>query len=344
MLRAPERRGHPPRGRVDDVGEVELACEHLRLEPVTLGAEAVELLTRLDLRFQPSLRLELECRPRFVRSVDLAPRLELRGGARVVHRLDSPLGLVFDGGAGAPLAGRGGDPAPERREEPCGQRVPLRGHEEVQEIGIHVAADREDSETVPMREGEARVRARELVPEAPDGEVALADVRVVEQDDPSLTELRQPRLEVVGDRLIGVAPIEVEQIDRAVGEVGRRLVERLLEEAREAAVERIVVDAQVLEDLRRVRARVLVAFPGVDGVAAGLQAERLHGLAKGAVRIAFPGSELDEEPRPQRSDGEEGKGNVFVPAVDVGQPPRLLEHERVGQRLKRFAGSCHADR
>ena len=83
---------------------------------------------------------------------------------------------------------------------------------------------------MPVREREARIRGRELVPEPPHAEIAFADIRVVEQDDPSLAELRQPRLEVVGDRLVGVAAVDVQQIDRAVGEVQRRVVERLLEE------------------------------------------------------------------------------------------------------------------
>ena len=298
---------------MDDVREVEVEREQLRLEPIALGTEGVELRTRPVLRVLPLPQLELDRGPRLVRGVDLA--------------------LGRD--AGASLAVRVGDPAPERREEARGERVAVRGREEVQEVGVHVAADGEDSETEPVREREARIPARELVPEAPDAEIGLADVCVVKQEDPSLAELRQPCLDVVGDRLVAVRAVDVEQVDRAVLELRRRLVERLLEEAREGAVEGIVMCPQVLEDLRSVRARVRVAFPRVDRVAPGLQRERLHGLAERAVRIALPGPELDQCSRPQRSDGEEGEGHVLVPADDVGQPPRLIEDDRVAQWLER---------
>ena len=89
---------------------------------------------------------------------------------------------------------------------------------------------------MPVREGEAGIRARRARPRARQTpKLALADVRVVEQDDPSLAELRQPRLEVVGDGVVRVAAVDVEQVDRAVGEVRRRLVEGLREQARERA-------------------------------------------------------------------------------------------------------------
>ena len=121
--------------------------------------------------------------------------------------------------------------------------------------GIDLVADREHAEPVAVREREAGVPLRELVPEAPHAEVALADARVVEQHDAAVAQLRQPRLDVVRDGLVRVAAVDVEQVDRAVGEASGRLVERLREQARERAVERVVVRAQLLEHLRPVLAR-----------------------------------------------------------------------------------------
>jgi hypothetical protein len=157
----------------------------------------------------------------------------------------------------------------------------------------------------------------------------------VEEEDAAVGELRQPRLHIVRDRLVGVAAVDVKEVDRRVGEVRPRLVERLREEAGKRAVERVVVGAQLLEDLGPVRPGVDVALPRVDGVAARPEAERLHRLAERAVGIALPRPELDEHPGPQRGDGEERERNVLVPAVDVGQPPRLVEDDLVAQGLER---------
>ena len=185
-----------------------------------------------------------------------------------------------------------------------------------------------------MREREAGMTHRDVVPEAPDAEVAAADVRVVQQEDAALPELREPALDVVGDRLVRVAAVDVKQVDRPVHESVRRLVERLREQRRERPVERVVVGPQLLEHLGPVRARVRVALPRVDGVAPCPEAERLHRLAQGAVRVALPRAQLDENTRPQRGHGEEGERDVLVPARDVRQPAGLVEHDGMVERLE----------
>src|SRR5205823_5341471 len=97
-------------------------------------------------------------------------------------------------------------------------------------------------------------------------------------------------------------------------------------------VERIVVRAQLLEDLGAIRAGVLVALPCVDCVTPSGQPDRLHRLAKGAVRVSLPGSQLEHDARLQCGNGEGCKGNVLMPALNVAQPPRLIEDERIAQR------------
>jgi len=94
-----------------------------------------------------------------------------------------------------------------------------------------------------VEEAEARVAAAHLVPEPPYSEFAFPDVGVVEEHDCGSAELREPGLEVVLDCLIGVQPVEVEEVDGPVGELGHRLVERCSKQARELPVAWVVVAA-----------------------------------------------------------------------------------------------------
>src|SRR5438132_13433190 len=95
-----------------------------------------------------------------------------------------------------------------------------------------------------MDEGEAWVAFSQLVPELPYPEIALAHVHVVEQDDTPVAELREPALEVPLDGLIGVVPVDVQEIDGGVAEVCERLVERTLAEARAGTGEGVVTGSQ----------------------------------------------------------------------------------------------------
>ena len=122
-----------------------------------------------------------------------------------------------------------------------------------------------------MRELEHGMLVSQLVEEPPDAEVIDAQSGVVEQHDAAAGQLRQPRVEVVPDGVVAVTAVDVEQVDRAVAEAAEGLVEGHAKELREAAVERVVVRAQVGEHLRAVPPGVVVAGPGVDGVA-----PRLH--------------------------------------------------------------------
>src|SRR5262249_38851473 len=154
---------------------------------------------------------------------------------------------------------------------------------------VRGASDRHDAEPVPVGEGERRVARLELAPQPPDAELRLADMRVVEQYDAALAELRQPGLDVVRHRVVAMSAVDMEQVDRPVGKGGCRRVERLLEQGREGSVPRVVMLAEPLERLRAVGPGVLVSLPGVDRVAARRKLERLDGLAERAVRVALPG-------------------------------------------------------
>ena len=96
-----------------------------------------------------------------------------------------------------------------------------------------IFADREYSQAVVMKEGEVRVRAAKLVPKAPDPEIPLPDVDVVKQDDAAIGELGVPELVVMPNGVIGMAAVDMQQVDGAVREVGERLIESRADQARE---------------------------------------------------------------------------------------------------------------
>ena len=75
----------------------------------------------------------------------------------------------------------------------------------------------------------------------------------MQQEHAPVAELRQPRLDVVRSPPRRCGAVDVQEVDRAVGERRRRLVERLLEQRRERAVERVVMRAQLVEHLGPVR-------------------------------------------------------------------------------------------
>ena len=184
------------------------------------------------------------------------------------------------------------------------------GVQELHEPRVDGGSDREHSESMPVVEGEGRVVRRELLPEPPDPELGLPHVRVVQQHDAVVAELRQPRREIVGHVLVAMGAVDVEQVDRSVAERSHRLVERLLPELRERSVQRVVVAAELLEHFRPVRSGVDVTRPRVDGVAASRKLERGDCLAESAVGVALPGPELDDRRGPERGDGEERKRHV----------------------------------
>ena len=328
-LGAPQRAREPPRGRADDILDVSFAFADRELEPpllesqaIVLGAASHELGLRLVRLRETACNLPfglfagVECPARLALGrLGLLPG-ELGARTRPACLPDG-LGAASQGG-----------------EEGGGDGVDPRAPQERGESLVRLDTDGKDAEPVPVGEGEGRVRRFDLVPQPPDAELRLVDVRVVEQEDSPLAELRQPGLEVMCDGVVAVSAVDVEQVDRAVGEGRRRIVERSLEEAREGSVSRVVVLAELLEHLGTVSPCVLVALPGVHGVGAGRQLECMNGLAETAVRVSLPGPELDEHGGAEDGDGEERERYVLLPAVDVGEPERLLVDDGVAERLE----------
>ena len=80
----------------------------------------------------------------------------------------------------------------------------------------------------------------QLVEESRDAEIAATLIGVVKQHDGAFRQFWPPRVEVVTGRLVGVVAVDVQEVDRRVGEVAVRLVEGLAQELRKRAVASVV--------------------------------------------------------------------------------------------------------
>src|SRR4030088_2395456 len=89
---------------------------------------------------------------------------------------------------------------------------------------VHGAANLDNAQTVAVREFETMVATLQVAPELPDPELPLAHIDVVEQHDAAIREFRQPGFEVMSDIVVSVPPIDMQQIDRTVAEMGQSLM------------------------------------------------------------------------------------------------------------------------
>ena len=117
-----------------------------------------------------------------------------------------------------------------------------------------------------MQELEREITLAKLTPEPPDAEVPFAFVGVMKHHHGLAGQLRQPALEIVSDRLIGVQPVDVQQIYGPVLDLAQRIVERALEQSRKGAKPLIMEWAQFVENLVAIDASVRVASPRVHSV------------------------------------------------------------------------------
>ncbi len=145
-----------------------------------------------------------------------------------------------------------------------------------------------------VQELETWIPRRELGPQLPDAEAALAHVGVVEQHHRAARELRRPALEIGPHLLVGVAAVDVQQVERALGEIRQRLVEGAAQQFREAGIARVVEAAQRAVDLLAIEPGVRVTLPGIDCVAPGLELLAQHRFAERRIGDAVMGPELDD--------------------------------------------------
>ena len=157
----------------------------------------------------------------------------------------------------------------------------------------------QDSKSPAVMELQVRILASQLLPELPDLKICVAGRRVVEQHDPSRSNLRKPVLEVVADAVVGVQSVDVQQIHGAVSEILLRLVERRAQESGERPVVPLVVSVDLGEHGLVVMARMRIALPRVDRIALARHAVLVNRLAHPEVGLAVVRSELDHQRRPQ---------------------------------------------
>jgi hypothetical protein len=124
-----------------------------------------------------------------------------------------------------------------------------------------VRANPKDAQSVPMMKREGRMAARELVPELPDPEAPAMFGDVMEEHNTAGANLRQPGAVVVAGGLIRVKAVNVEEIYRSIGNSCRGLIKCALVQAREGAVERIVVVPQFTQDRETICSGVSISTP-----------------------------------------------------------------------------------
>jgi hypothetical protein len=95
--------------------------------------------------------------------------------------------------------------------------------------------------------------------------------------------------------IVGVQPIDVQQVDALVAEVFNSLVERCPQELRKGGVALLVVPVHFLEHRFVVQIGVRVALPRIDRITLARGGAFLDCLTHPEVRLAVVSAEFDEE-------------------------------------------------
>src|SRR5712691_4396433 len=107
--------------------------------------------------------------------------------------------------------------------------------------------------------------------------------------------------------------INVQELDRSICKMGQRFIKRTLDQAGKTAVERVVMGAKILEDLRAVKSSVRVASPCIHCITPRIQFQSLNGLAKSAIGITAVRPKFYKGFRFQHVNQEHGKRDMLVP-------------------------------
>ncbi len=150
----------------------------------------------------------------------------------------------------------------------------------------------------------------EFVPEAPDTEVGMPGSDVVQQNDSTAADLRKPGREIVLHRFVGVQAVDVQKIDRLIAKLCHGIIKAHAQQIRKLPVVELVVAENFFVNFFAVESGVFIALPVVDGIAKGAEATFLDGLAKGEIRFAPVGAELDDQGRLRGQDEIVGKGKM----------------------------------
>ena len=129
-----------------------------------------------------------------------------------------------------------------------------------------------------------------------------------------------PRVEVVTSRLVGVVAVDVQEVDRRVGEVAVRFVESLAQERQKRAVASLV---QLLRARSRPPRRNSPPARRLSTYRPRSSASRVPNagpVRKRRRRTRRNGPQFDQQPRPALGDEPKGEGNVPPPRARLAQP------------------------
>ena len=202
-----------------------------------------------------------------------------------------------------------------------------------------LVAHQQHAQAVGVLELERRIAAAQLFPQLPDAEPALAHHGVVEQHHAPARHLRQPGVEIVLHRVVGVQAVDVQQVHAAVREIRPRLVEQHAHQLREAGVLGLHHAVEAVVHLVAVQARVFVAFPRVHGEGLGARAAGLDGLAERQERRAVVRAQLHQDVGPGFFHHPERERQVAHP----GAGQHVLGHHGqagVGRQRVHARGAC----
>jgi hypothetical protein len=88
-----------------------------------------------------------------------------------------------------------------------------------------VDPDSDYAEPITVEKVKGRVASRDLLPKAPDTKVPLTHLRIMKKHDATSRHFWEPRVEIVGNGLIGVEAVYMQDIYGSI----RESVERLRE-------------------------------------------------------------------------------------------------------------------
>lgn len=106
----------------------------------------------------------------------------------------------------------------------------------------------------------------DFVPQAPDAELLMLGTDVVQEDDPSLFDFREPGAEVVAGGVVGVKSVDVKQADGFIGKLRQRVIKAHPQQIQKLTIKTLIIDSHVLVNFFSIVPDVLVALPMVDNI------------------------------------------------------------------------------
>nr|WP_233517018.1 hypothetical protein [Pseudotabrizicola alkalilacus] len=217
---------------------------------------------------------------------------------------------------------------PEQRSQCIAPRLILshaakRGH-----FRRQIIASEQHAQTMLIPEVDRRVCFFQLCPVLPDPKAAFAYFGIVKQHHGTVGQLGQPAFVVFLDVIIKVSAIKVQNVDRAIFDIIKRLGKGLAQQGAEPGI-RPVLLLNGVEHLFAIAPGMFVALPGVNGDAAGGQSRFFYGLTKGKIGISVVRPQFDNLARPRRRDQPHCERTMAQPGShrDVGRTGNLVPKE-----------------